>query len=422
MMRYLHIENARVIDPHSQTDTVTDVFVANGIIQAIGHRPAAGEIETSINASGQWLIPGLIDLGGHLPEPGYSQKGSIASETRAAINGGFTHICSLPNTKPVADTSAVIKLILDKAATAGNAKVLPLGAMTQGLAGEQLASMYTLFEAGAVAMSNARHPIRDSYVVRRLMEYAATYDIPLFLSANDLSLAADGCMHEGPVATRMGLPGIPATAETIALAQLLLLIEQTGVRAHISQISCRRSVSMLRQARESGINVTADTPLANLLYTEDAVTGYNSLYNVQPPLRSERDRQALLEAVASGELAISSNHHPHELSAKKAPFSDAESGMSQYDHFFSHALTLVHKDELSVDALLRATSTLPAHILGINQTLIEGSDFNAVLFDPEGDTLITASTLTSRGHNHPALGKTLKGRISRVFVEGQQLL
>ncbi|MGB0503956.1 MAG: dihydroorotase, partial [Thalassolituus sp.] len=167
---------------------------------------------------------------------------------------------------------------------------------------------------------------------------------------------------------------------------------------------------------------TADTPLANLLYTEDAVTGYNSLYNVQPPLRSERDRQALLEAVASGELAISSNHHPHELSAKKAPFSDAESGMSQYDHFFSHALTLVHKDELSVDALLRATSTLPAHILGINQALIEGSDFNAVLFDPEDDTLITASTLTSRGHNHPALGKTLKGRISRVFVEGQQLL
>lgn len=420
-MRYLHIENARVIDPLTHTDTISDVYVANGQIQAIGLRPDAGEIETSIDATGQWLIPGLIDLGGHLPEPGYSQKGSIASETRAAANGGFTHICSLPDTKPVADTSAVIKLILDKAATAGNAKVLPLGAMTQGLAGEQLASMVTLFEAGAVAMSNARQPIRDSYVVRRLMEYAATYDIPLFLSANDLSLAADGCMHEGPVATRMGLPGIPATAETIALAQLLLLIEQTGVRAHISQISCRRSVSMLRQARDNGIAVTADTPLANLLFTEDAVIGYNSLYNVQPPLRSERDRQALLEAVANGELAISSNHRPHELSAKKAPFSDAEYGMSQYDHFLSQAMTLVHRDELTIAALLRATSTIPAQILGLKQSLSKGNTFNAVLFNPESECSITPAQLTSRGHNHPALNKTLKGRISRVFIEGQPL-
>lgn len=422
MMRYLHIENARVIDPQSNTDTITDVFVANGQIQTMGDRPAAGEIETTIDAAGQWLIPGLIDLGGHLPEPGYSHKGSMASETRAAINGGFTHICSLPDTKPVADTSAVIKLILEKAATAGHAKVLPLGAMTQGLAGEQLASMYTLFEAGAVAMSNARRPIRDSYVLRRLMEYAATYDIPLFLSANDLSLAADGCMHEGAVATRMGLAGIPETAETIALAQILLLVEQTGVRAHISQISCHRSVSMLRQARESGLTVTADTPLANLLYTEDAVTGYNSLFNVQPPLRTERDRKTLLEAVANGELAISSNHRPHELSAKKAPFSDAESGMSQYDHFFSQALMLVHREELSVQALIRATSNIPAEILGLKQSLTTGSTFNAVLFNPEGETRISPANLTSRGHNHPALNKTVKGSISAVFIDGQRLI
>lgn len=421
-MRYLHIENARVIDPLTNTDKVCDVYVANGCIQAIGHRPSAGEIEASIDATGQWLMPGLIDLGGHLPEPGFSQKGSIASETRAAANGGFTHICCLPDTKPVADTSAVVKLILDKATSAGNVKVLPLGAMTQGLAGEQLASMVTLFEAGAVAMSNARQPIRDSYVLRRLMEYAATYDIPLFLSANDLSLAADGCMHEGAVATRMGLPGVPATAETIALAQILLLIEQTGVRAHISQISCRRSVSMLRQARESGLSVTADTPLANLLFTEDAVTGYNSLFNVQPPLRSERDRQTLLEAVAQGELAISSNHRPHEIAAKKAPFSDAEPGLSQYDHFLSQAMLLVHRNELSIDAILRAMSSIPAQILGLQQSLAEGNAFNAVLFNPEDNVTITPAHLISRGRNHPALGKTLKGNISRVFVEGKQII
>jgi len=420
-MRYLHIANARVIDPASEMDSVTDVYIANGKIKAIGHRPDAGEIEETINADGQWLIPGLIDLGGHLPEPGYSQKGSIDSETLAAARGGFTHICSLPDTKPVADTSAVIKLILEKAARAGHTRVLPLGAMTQGLEGEQLASMYTLAEAGAVAMSNARQPIRDSYVLRRLMEYAATYDIPLFLCANDLSLSDGGCMHEGTVATRMGLAGIPETAETIALAQLLLLIEQTGVRAHISQISTRRAIGMLRQAREGGLRVTADTPLANLIYTDASVTGYNSLYNVQPPLRSERDREALVAAVAAGELAISSNHRPHEIAAKKAPFSDAESGMSQYDFFLPHAMALVNRGELTENQLIRALTLTPAKVLDLNQGITEGNDFNAVLYQPAQEETVAANLLASRGHNHPLIGKTVIGKVNAVFIEGVQV-
>jgi dihydroorotase len=420
-MRYLHIANARVLDPATQTDSVTDVFVADGRIIALGHRPSAGEIETEIDASGQWLLPGLIDLGGHLPEPGYSQKGSIASETEAAARGGFTHICSLPDTKPVADTSAVVKLILEKAARAGFSRVLPLGAMTQGLAGEQLASMFTLAEAGAVAMSNARQPIRNSYVLRRLMEYAATYDIPLFLCANDLSLSDGGCMHEGPVATRMGLPGIPATAETIALAQILLLVEQTGVRAHISQISCRRSISMLQQARENGLRVTADTPLANLLYTHDAVTGYNSLFNVAPPLRSERDREALLAAVQAGELAISSNHRPHEIAAKKAPFSDAESGMSQYDAFLPNAMSLVQRGELTAEQLIRALTAVPASVLSLEHGLREGADFNAVLFDPESEHTLTATDIASGGRNHPLLNQSIQGKVTHVFLEGRRI-
>ena len=420
-MRYLHIANARVLDPATQTDSVTDVFVADGRIIALGHRPSAGEIETEIDASGQWLLPGLIDLGGHLPEPGYSQKGSIASETEAAARGGFTHICSLPDTKPVADTSAVVKLILEKASRAGFSRVLPLGAMTQGLAGEQLASMFTLAEAGAVAMSNDRQPIRNSYVLRRLMEYAATYDIPLFLCANDLSLSDGGCMHEGPVATRMGLPGIPATAETIALAQILLLVEQTGVRAHISQISCRRSISMLQQARENGLRVTADTPLANLLYTHDAVTGYNSLFNVAPPLRSERDREALLAAVQAGELAISSNHRPHEIAAKKAPFSDAESGMSQYDAFLPNAMSLVLRGELTAEQLIRALTAVPASVLNLEHGLREGADFNAVLFDPESEHTLTATDIASGGRNHPLLNQSVQGKVTHVFLEGRRI-
>ena len=181
--------------------------------------------------------------------------------------------------------------------------------------------MFSLHEAGCVALSNARAPFKDSYVLRRVMEYAATYDIPVFLNPDDTAPSAAGCMHEGPVATRMGLTGIPRTAETIALAQMLLLIEQTGVRAHISQISRGRSLDMLRQARAGGLNITADTPLANLVYTDEAVAGYNSQFNVRPPLRAEADRQALLAAVNAGELAISSNHRPHEVAAKKSTFS-----------------------------------------------------------------------------------------------------
>lgn len=420
-MRYLHIENARLIDPANNLDQITDIYVAEGRIAAIGHKPAGGGIELTIDGQGKWLVPGLVDLGAHLPEPGYSQKGSIASETRAACASGFTHICALPDTKPVIDSSAVAKLVQEKAAKAGYSKVLPLGALTQGLQGEQLASMFTLHEAGCVALSNARRPIKDSYVLRRIMEYAATYDIPVFLTPDDIALSADGCMHEGPVATRMGLTGIPRTAESIALAQMLLLIEQTGVRAHISQISCARSVAMLQQARSEGLKITADTPLANLIYTDEAVTGYNSQFNVLPVLRSESDRQALLAAVNAGELAISSNHQPHEVAAKKAPFADAEPGMSMFDGFLPLALKLVDDGDLQLDALIRAASTQPAQIVGVEQGLAEGLAFNAALIDPQQERSFRRSELLSKGRNSPLAGQTLKGSVSAVFIEGCQV-
>ena len=412
----LQIRNARLLDPARNLDEVTDITIADGRIHRIGAVSSDSNISETRDAQGLWLMPGLIDLGGHLPEPGFAQKGTMASETLAARQGGFTHICSLPDTAPVADTSAVIKLILDKAARAGHVHVLPLAALTQGLAGEQLASMVTLREAGAVAMSNARLPIRDSYVLRRLMEYAATYDIPLFLSANDPALEAGGCMHEGPVSTRLGLAGIPSTAETVALAQILLLAEQTGARLHVSQLSCARSVRMIRQAREQGIQVTADTPLANLLFTDESVMGYRSLFNVQPPLRSDDDRQALLSAVEKGELAISSNHRPHEIAAKKAPFAEASPGLSQYDCFLPMAMTLVERGALSLPALVRALTSQPAAVLRLEHGLAEGLPFNACLYDPATEQTIQAQDLASLGHNHPALGSSLPGQVKDVFV------
>lgn len=424
-MRYLHIEGARLLDPANQLDTVADVYVADGKIQAIGHKPAAGEIETSIDGRGKLLIPGLIDLGAHLAEPGFSHKGSIASETRAAAHSGFTQVCALPDTKPVADSPAVVQLIQEKSAQAGFAEVLPLGAATQGLAGEQLANMFSLTEAGCPALTNARNPIKDSYVLRRVMEYAATYDIRLFLSADDRTLSNGGCMHEGPTATRMGLDGIAETAETIALAQILLTAEQTGVKLHISQISCARSVKMLQQARSNGIQVTADVPLANLVYTDEAVNGYNSQFHVQPPLRSENDRKALLDAVNNGELAISSNHRPHEIAAKKAPFADAEAGMSMFDCFLPLALKLVANGELALSALITACQQLPAQVLGLeNKGLEEGNYFSAALID--ATAVADLSELYSKGSNIPcaeeALNGQLNGKVEALFVEGAQVL
>lgn len=420
-MRYLHIQNARLIDPAQQLDTIADVYVAEGRIKAIGHKPKAGEIEKSIDASGQWLVPGFIDLGAHLGEPGFTQKGTIASETRAACAAGFTHVCALPDTKPVADSAAVVQLIQEKAAKAGFAKVLPLGALTQGLAGEQLASMYSLREAGCVALSNARAPFKDSYVLRRVMEYAATYDIPVFLNPDDAALSSAGCMHEGAVSTRMGLTGIPSTAETIALAQMLLLIEQTGVRAHISQLSCARSLDMIRDARARGLAITADTTLANLVYTDAAVNGYNSQFNVRPPLRSDADRKALLAAVNAGELAVCSNHRPHEVAAKKAPFADAEPGMSMFDAFVPLALQLVSNGELHLNAFINAVTALPAAITGVEQGLKEGLWFNATLINPVPERTFRRAELISKGRNTPVSGQTLKGEVSAVFVDGREV-
>lgn len=382
-MKYLHIRDARVIAPAQQLDAVCDLYLAEGRIRAIGQKPAGGTIESTLDAQGHWLVPGFIDLSSYLNEPGYTQRGTIASETRAAAAAGFSQVCAQPLTKPVADSPAVIQLMQDKASSAGYSRVLPLGALTQGLAGEQLANMVSLRNAGCIALSNARQPIKDSYVLRRLMEYAATYDILLFLSADDAALSNGGVMHEGPTATRMGLAGIPETAETIALAQILLLVEQTGVRAHISQLSCARSVSMLNDARQRGLRVSGDVALANLCYTDAQVNGYNSRYHVLPPLRCESDRQALLAAINNGELAICSNHQPHEIAAKKAPFADAAAGMAMYDLFIGLLLERVNCGELTLHAALSALSSVPAATLGLRSGFEEGQLFNASLINPQ---------------------------------------
>ena len=384
--------------------------------------PQDSQIPTGIkviNAQDSWLLPGAIDLCARIPEPGFTQKGSVQSELKAAAAGGITQVCSQPDSKPVTDSAAVIQLLLDKADAAQGAQLLPLGAMTPGLEGDQIANMVSLIEAGAIALSNARQPIKDSYVLRRLMEYAATYDITLVLAANDAALAADGHMHEGAMATRLGLNGIPAIAETVALAQILLLAEAIGTRIHITQISCAESVDMLHQAKQRGVAISADTCLSNLLFTDQMVMGYDSQYHVQPPLRSETDRQALLNAVKAGELAICSNHSPHEIAAKKAPFADSAAGMSTFDGFASQVFSLIDQADLTLADLVQATSLLPGKILGREQDLNSDGALNAYLYQPQQASELTHQSLLSSGHNHPFINQTLAGKVMATWCNGQ---
>ncbi|MGB1091912.1 MAG: dihydroorotase [Oceanobacter sp.] len=416
-MMGLHIRNARLIDPDQELDTITSLYIADGKIAGIGTAPEGFEVTETLEADAQWLVPGFIDLSSQLCEPGLSNKGTIASETLAAAHAGFTTVCTLPSTNPVADSTAVIRLIQEKAEASGFTQVLPLGALTQKLEGDQLANMVTLTQTGCVALSNARYPIKDSYVLRRLMEYAAAYDILLFLSADDPALSRGGVMHEGMTANRLGLAGIPSAAETVALAQILILVEQTGVRAHISQISCARSVEMIREAKERGLRVTADVAFANLCYTAREVNGFDSRFHLQPPLRREIDRQALLAAVNAGELAICTNHHPHEIAAKKAPFADSEPGMSLYDCFIPMLLERIQSEELSLFPTLRALTSLPASTIGLQSGLITGSDFNATLIDPLS---YEPNRFYSKGGNRPVDPSSMAGRVKATFIQGRQ--
>lgn len=414
------IQNGQVIDPRNGRNTRQDIFIENDAIVAIGTAPANFDAQETLDASGKLVLPGLIDLSAFLAEPGYGHKGNIASETKAASRSGITTLCCTPDTKPVIDSPAVANLIKEKNRTAGHCHVLPIGALTQNLEGEQLANMYGLKDAGCIALSNLLRPMANARVVRQCFRYAATYDILVFINAQDHALADGGCMHEGATSTRMGLSGIPESAETLAIAQYLLLIEDTGVKAHFSQITTARGLQMIREARQRGLKITADVAIANLCFHEGDVNGYNSLMHVQPPLRSQSDRAALLAGVNEGLLAICSHHRPHEVAAKMAPFSASESGMSTLDTFAAVIFSLIKRGELQQEAAIAAVTALPAAILGLDVGgLTIGETADICVFEPSERWQVSAADLQSRGKNNPWLGDTLTGRVSHTLCGGR---
>ncbi len=420
MATSLSIVGGRVIDPATRLDTLTDLHIANGKLVAIGSPPPNFAAEWQIEAKGQIVCPGLVDLSVRLREPGAEHKGTILSETRAAANSGITTLCCPPDTLPVIDTPAVAELLQQRANNAGMTKVLPIAALTQGLRGEQLAEMGDLKEAGCIAVSNVQ-PIVNTEVLRYALAYAANCNLTVFLHPQDPWLGRRGCAHEGFISTRLGLAGIPEATESIEVARNLLLIELTGVRAHFCRLSTARALTLIKTAQANGLPVTADVSAHHLYFTEHNLTEYNSQYHVIPPFRTLEDRQALRTSLIDGNLqAICSDHQPHEADAKLSPFATTAPGISAVDSLLPLVLQLAN--ELSCDLLtaLSWVTLQPARILGIPAgALTIGNPADICIFNPDLHWTLTKENIHSLGANSPFLGWKLKGHVTHTLINGR---
>ena len=422
-MSTLAITGGRVVDPANGLDGPADVFIADGRIVAVGPAPPDGfRPEQTLDASSRVVAPGLVDLAARLREPGQEHKATIASECAAAVAGGITTLCMPPDTHPVVDTAAVVEVIHQRAEAAGAARVVTLGALTVGLEGTQLAEMAELKRAGCVGVSNALRPVHDTLVLRRALEYAASHDLTVFVHPEDPHLAQEGCVHEGVVATRLGLPGIPASAETVAVAQILMLLEQVPARVHFCRLSAARSVNLLARAQYDGMPVTADVAAHQLHLTEMDIGFFDNNCHLRPPLRTRRDLEGLRAGLVRGTVtAICSDHQPHDSDAKLAPFCETEPGISALETLLPLALRLTGGDEpLDLAAVIARLTCEPARVLGLAAgTLSPGAAADVCIFDPHAHWTVEPDRLVSRGRNTPFAGWELEGQVTHTLVGGR---
>ena len=386
-----------------------------GVISQI---PIIGAVTQRCEAS-DWLVPGLVDLYANLREPGAVHKASIKSELRAAVAAGITSLLCSPDTRPCIDSTSVVELIHDRARHAAMeapaARLFPLCALTKNLAEEKLAELATLKSAGCIAASNADKAVSNSSLLQRALLYAASVDIAVHLHPIDRFLTSDGVAHDGRVAARLGLSGIPEIAETLALARDLMLIENTGVRAHISRISCAASVAMIASAKARGLQITCDVAIANLFLCDNDVLGFRANAHLRPPLRTAEDRDALRAGLVNGTIdAICSNHAPHDLDAKLAPFPMTEPGASSIDALLPLSLQLVHEGVISPARWLEVVSIAPGKIAGIS-----ANDW--ILLKPNARIRMESDALKSRGKNSPFLGWELSGQVVGVWQVDQRI-
>ena len=416
----LKIMNGRIIDPENNIDQAGNLFIEEGRIVGINKAPKGFKAEQEIEASDQIVCPGLVDLCARLREPGQEYKATIASETAAAIASGITSICCPPDTIPVIDSPAVVELIFQHSSSSHLSRVFPLGALTFGLQGKTLAEMDALKTAGCVGMSNAYAPIDDTEVLRRALEYAVTCEITVHLYCEDNFLRNNGVAHEGPISTRLGLPPIPETAETVAISRALLLVEQTSARVHFCRISTARSIELLADAKSRGLDITADVGIAHLHLTEMDIGAFNTDCFVLPPLRSQRDKEGLRAGLANGIIStICSDHQPHDADAKSAPFSMTEPGASTIEMLLPLTLQLVRDKTLTLQQAVAALTSAPAKIAGITAgSLSIGSPADVCIFDPEASWTVERDSLLSAGKNTPFASWEMIGKVTQTILDG----
>jgi dihydroorotase len=417
----IHIKNGRLIDPKNNIDAQQDLFVAAGQVVSIGNAPDGFSANQTIDAAGLVVTPGFVDMSGRLREPRSEYKATLTSELQAAAAGGVTSLVCPPDTDPVLDEPGLIEMLKLRARRVNLARIYPLGALTQKLEGKALTEMCQLTEAGCVGYTQADKPIVDTQVLWRAFEYAATFGYTLFLRPEDPFLSANGVAHDGEVASRLGLKGIPAAAESIAIATILRIASETGTRVHLCRLSTAEGVELVKQAKQRGIAVTADVSAHHLHLTELDIGYFNTQTHVKPPFRGQRDKEALCLGVKSGAIdAICSDHTPVDDDAKLLPFAEAEAGITGLELLLPLTLDwgLRHKVPLK-DVVARITH-IPAEILGIRSGHLSlNAHADIAIFDPQQHWVAEASALKSQGKNSPFIGLEQTGKVRYTLLNGQ---
>jgi dihydroorotase len=421
-MTTLFIKNGRVIDPASGKDGKLGVLVRDGKVADVTSGSEVPDDARVIDAKGMIVAPGFIDMHVHLRDPGYEYKEDIASGTAAAVAGGVTSVLSMPNTDPVNDCASVTEYILEQASKVGSANVYPAGSITRGLKGETLADIGDMARAGVKAVTDDGRPVVDSGVMRRAMEYAMAFDLLIISHSEDLALAASGVMNEGAVSVELGLRGIPAAAEEAMVARDIMIAELAGARLHLAHVSTAGSVKLVREAKGRGAKVTAEVTPHHLTFTEDAVSDYDPNTKVNPPLRTELDRRAVIKALADGTIdAIATDHAPHNIIDKEAGFEEAAFGLIGLETMLPLALALVHDKKITMKRMIEALTEAPARILGLagKGTLAAGSDADITIFDPDETWTVQSSKFKSKSRNTPFEGLRVRGRVRYTIVGGE---
>jgi dihydroorotase len=420
----LVIRAVRALDPQRSLDATVDVVIESGTITRVGpdagSEAARSDRARVVSGNGRWLVPAFVDLHAHLREPGHEYKEDISSGLRAAAAGGYAHVCVMPNTRPVNDTRAVTELMLSRAAAAGGPSLHPIAAITVGQKGTELTEMAELRDAGAVGVSDDGVCLMSSAVMRRALEYAKNFGMPLIQHAEDHELTQGADMHEGVISARLGLKGWPRVAEDVIVARDLILADYVKARYHVAHISTRGAIALVREAKSRGVDVTCEVTPHHLLLTDADLLGYDTACKVNPPLREPDDVMALREALADGTIdAIATDHAPHSQLEKDCELSEASPGIMGLELCFGLLLGLVGKDRLGLPRLLDALSTRPARIAGLEPpSLREGARAELTLLDPELGWTPRAVELQSKSRNTPFMNHELKGRVLLTLARG----